>query len=346
MKILYAIQGTGNGHMARAMDLIPEFKKYGKVDILLSGYHYELNFPFDIKYHFQGFGYFFGNNGGINIRKTYQKNSIIRFVKEITELPVEKYDLVISDFEPVSAWACRLKGRECISMSHQAAVMDAPYQPASAEKWMGKNILKYYAPGHHKIGFHFRAFKDFIFTPIIRKKVREITPDNLMHYTVYLPSYSDLHIINILSKIDGIEWKVFSKNASVPYSYFNVSISPINNDKFIESLASSTGVLCNAGFETPAEALFLQKKLCVVPMKHQYEQAANAEMLKSFKGVCVLPKFSENEVSSIKNWILSEDKPSVHYPDNVSEVVLYALSLADTIRKDIPYPTVQPLINY
>jgi hypothetical protein len=34
--------------------------------------------------------------------------------------------------------------------------------------------------------------------------------------------------------------------------------------------------LCNAGFETPAEALFMDKKLFVIPIHNQYEQECNA----------------------------------------------------------------------
>ena len=37
MKILYAIQGTGNGHLSRAIDVIPALKKIGQVDVLVSG---------------------------------------------------------------------------------------------------------------------------------------------------------------------------------------------------------------------------------------------------------------------------------------------------------------------
>jgi UDP-N-acetylglucosamine:LPS N-acetylglucosamine transferase len=33
MKILYAIQGTGNGHLSRAVDIVPELKKYGQLDL-------------------------------------------------------------------------------------------------------------------------------------------------------------------------------------------------------------------------------------------------------------------------------------------------------------------------
>ncbi|MDB5211569.1 MAG: glycosyl transferase, partial [Sediminibacterium sp.] len=37
MKIMYSIQATGNGHIARAAELVPYLSRYGKVDIFLSG---------------------------------------------------------------------------------------------------------------------------------------------------------------------------------------------------------------------------------------------------------------------------------------------------------------------
>jgi len=37
MKILYAVQATGNGHIARAIEMMPHLQKYGEVDVFLSG---------------------------------------------------------------------------------------------------------------------------------------------------------------------------------------------------------------------------------------------------------------------------------------------------------------------
>jgi len=36
MKVLYAIQGTGNGHLSRAEDIVPYLQKRCDVDILVS----------------------------------------------------------------------------------------------------------------------------------------------------------------------------------------------------------------------------------------------------------------------------------------------------------------------
>ena len=37
MKIFYAIQATGNGHISRAMQLYPYLQKFGEVDFFMSG---------------------------------------------------------------------------------------------------------------------------------------------------------------------------------------------------------------------------------------------------------------------------------------------------------------------
>ncbi|MDK2841430.1 MAG: hypothetical protein PWQ17_935 [Anaerophaga sp.] len=345
MRILYAIQGTGNGHVARAIDLVPEFQKYGDVDVLLSGQHSELKLPFEVKYRFQGFGFFFGQTGGVDIARTWHKNSIARFFREIINLPVEQYDLVISDFEPVSAWACIIRRKKCFGMSHQAAVADRAAPHPNSGSWLGKTILKCYAPVCYKTGFHFKRINEHISTPVIRKSIREVIPRNMGHYTVYLPAYSDIYIIGVLAQIRDVQWEVFSKNARVPYSFNNISVFPVDDETFVKSMTGCTGVLCNAGFETPAEALFLEKKLCVIPMKHQYEQACNAEMLK-IMGIPVLSTLSSSELPKLKEWLVSEQRVSVQYPDNVAEVAKQLILIEKEQESEISFKQAFPFISF
>ncbi|NDC42475.1 MAG: glycosyl transferase, partial [Chitinophagia bacterium] len=46
MKILFAIQGTGNGHLSRARDVYPELLKYGETDVLISGIQADVTLPY------------------------------------------------------------------------------------------------------------------------------------------------------------------------------------------------------------------------------------------------------------------------------------------------------------
>jgi predicted glycosyltransferase len=48
MKVLYAIQGTGNGHLSRAEDIVPYLRKRCQVDILVSGTQSQLTPSFSI----------------------------------------------------------------------------------------------------------------------------------------------------------------------------------------------------------------------------------------------------------------------------------------------------------
>lgn len=320
MKILYAIQGTGNGHLSRAMDIIPCLHKHGEVDILVSGIQADLSLPFEVKYRLKGMSFIFGKRGGVNLWKTAAKTNIRKLVNEVKTLPVENYDMVINDFEPISAWACYLKNLPCIALSHQAAVISPNAEQPDHADPMGKFILNNYAPASTRYGFHFREEGDTIFTPVIRKQVRDLKVTDHGHYTVYLPAYDDARLLSRLSAFPNIKWEVFSKHNKRKIEIDNIRIHPINNEQFIQSMASATGVLCGAGFETPAEALFLGKKLLVIPMKNQYEQHLNAAALKAM-GVPVVKSLKEKYAAEIAAWLANDNRVAVDYPDNTQAII-------------------------
>ena len=320
MKILYAIQGTGNGHLSRARDIIPLLQQRGDLDILISGTQAEVQLPHEIKYRFKGLGFVFGEKGGIDLWKTYRKSSLRNVFKEINLLPIEQYDLVINDFEPVSAWACYLKNKTCFALSHQAAVIGKHAPKPKSFDFVGKAILKNYAPADIRYGLHFCAYDKNTFTPVIRQEVRHLIPEKKGHFTVYLPAYSDKRIISILSQFPDTKWQVFSKHAEKKYAEHNISVFPISNHDFMVSLAGADGILCGAGFETPAEALFLGKKLMVIPMKQQVEQQCNAAALKDM-GIPVIKSLKSKYKINISDWLTSAPVITVRYPDRTEEII-------------------------
>ena len=320
MKILFAIQGTGNGHLSRARDIYPELAKYGDVDVLISGIQADVTFPYPVKYKFYGLSFIFGNKGGVEIGQTIKRLNLVRLISDIRKLPVEDYDLVINDFEPVASWACKMKRVPCIALSHQSAVIDKNAPKPMERDWFGELVLNHYAPHTAAYGFHFASYSSNIHTPVIRKQVRDIIPTDEGHYTVYLPAYDDKTLVEHLSKFDFVQWQVFSKHNKEAFDFKNVSIRPIENDAFIKSMASSTGVLCGAGFEGPAEALFLGKKVLAIPMVGQYEQHCNAAGLEAM-GVPVIKQLNKKYYDSIYRWLKSEERIKVNFPDNTAMVV-------------------------
>jgi uncharacterized protein (TIGR00661 family) len=335
MKILYAIQGTGNGHLSRARDIVPILMKRGNVDILVSGIQADVSLPFPIKYYYKGLSFVFGKKGGVDIVSTYLKMNTRELLKDIEHIPIEQYDLIINDFEPVTAWACKQKGLACIALSHQSAVLSKNTPKPKKKDPLGKTVLKYYAPTTAQYGFHFSNFDKNIFTPVIRQEIRDLKPINSRHYTVYLPAYDDERLLKNLKKFKTIQWNIFSKHNRKTIQQDNITIQPINNEAFIKSLATCTGVLCGAGFETPAEALYLKKKLLVIPMKTQYEQQCNAAALKAM-GVPVIKSLKKKHHSVIKDWLEYGKIIPVNYPDITEDIVNSII--ANHYRKKIYIP--------
>ena len=54
MKILFAIQGTGNGHISRAREIVPLLQQYGEVDLLVSGTEYTMSYARGTTFLFYG----------------------------------------------------------------------------------------------------------------------------------------------------------------------------------------------------------------------------------------------------------------------------------------------------
>lgn len=329
MKVLYAIQGTGNGHIARATEIVPILKQKVDLDILCSGLGRTRSLPFKLKYSLNGLGFQFGAKGGIDLWGSYKDLDMSQVLSDIRSLPIHRYDLVINDFEPITAWSARLKGVPCISLSHQASLNFPEVPKPGRTDWINEAILKYYAPSDASIGFHFKAYNDSIYTPIIRSAIREKELSNQGHYTVYLPSYSNGLIMNFLSKYPQIKWHIFSRHSLKSTQFGNYMIFPLDAEEFAESMASSKGVICGAGFETPSEALFLRKKLLVVPMKAQFEQKCNAMALEQM-GVSVIPKLHVKYREIFEQWLEVDSIAEVDYPDQTELILENALTALTT----------------
>ncbi|MEK6780607.1 MAG: glycosyltransferase family protein [Bacteroidota bacterium] len=324
MNILYAIQGTGNGHLARAQDIVPELKKFGNLDLFVSGVQADIALPFPVKYKSKGLSFYFGKNGGIDFIKTLQKNSPRDLVIEINSFPVEKYDLVINDFEPISAWAAKKKDVPIVGLGHQASFLSKKTPRPKLADPLAEWIFKNYAPVKKYVGFHFKEYDKNIYTPVIRSVIRQAKALDKGHYTVYLPAYADEKLVKWLSTFPKICWEVFSKHCTKAYRAENTHIFPASDKIFVESMVNATGVLCGAGFETPAEAIYLQKKLMVVPMKHQYEQQCNAIALKKM-GVDCIKKLKRKSLEKIEAWLDSDYVPDFNFPNVADKAVEHAI---------------------
>lgn len=304
-KILYAFQGTGNGHASRAEELVPILQKHAVVDVLCSGLNSQLKLPFKIDFQFEGLSFYYNRTGGLDYFKSARKARLWRFYKEVKSLDLSSYDLILNDFEPVSAYAARSTDKPCVALSHQASFLSKksprPLKKDAFAEWVFRN----YAPTKYFEGFHFKSFDAFIHPPILRKQIQELEPRKEGYYLVYLPAYSEEVLKSILTKVSNVEWLVFSKESSRVHRHHNVEFRPISSKGFQDRLANCDGLLCSAGFEAPAEALYLGKKLFVVPIKGQYEQDCNAQALKEM-GVPSCKDLNIRSLQLLEDWVYQD----------------------------------------
>jgi len=339
MKIFYAIQATGNGHISRAMELLPWLQKFGTVDIFLSGANSTLSLNAPIKYRSKGLSLFYTCDGSLDYWKIVRRVAPFRVMKEVRDLPVEKYDLVINDFECITSLACAQKKVASVNFGHQASFLSAktprPEKPSKAGEW----ILQNYARATNYIGLHFESYDDFIFSPVIKEEILQAEASNAGHVTVYLPSYCDKQLIQFLQPLKDHRFEVFSRQAKEPYNVGHINFRPVDSKDFNRSLITCHGIVCGAGFETPAEALSLKKKMIAIPIQGQYEQQCNAAALKKI-GIKILDKLDDDFTDTFNNWVNDPVTPSVHYRYSTEAIVNILMYRCTHLKSplDIPYP--------
>lgn len=318
MRVLYGLQGTGFGHISRAAELIPLLAKKCKLEILISGYNSSNPLPFAVNFQFNGLTFYPSKSGGIDLIKTVKSLRIKTLYQDIISLDTSKYDLIISDFEPISAYAAILGGIPLVELSHQASILKKHCPKPTGLSWMHKLLLKIMCPAKSKIGFHFASVDNQTFTPVIRKSIRELNPKDNGSVLVYLPAYHHEHIVNHFTNQSEKHFIIYSANTNEKLTYQNICIKPLSTTEFTKDLLNCHAVICGAGFETPAEALYLGKKLIVIPMKAQFEQQCNALFLKSLG---IRMEDSLYQINSIDNWLLNAATIRFDYPD-ISESIL------------------------
>ncbi|MFN5422735.1 MAG: glycosyltransferase family protein [bacterium] len=357
MKIFYAVQATGNGHISRATEILPYLQQHGTVDVFLSGNNFALNTNLPVAYRSKGLSLKYDKNGGVDILGTATSVNFKKIWNEARSLPIEKYDLVINDFESITSLACKLKKIPSIHFGHQASFKSKLTPRPKEKNILGEWVLRNYARGTSTIGLHFKSYDKDIYPPIIKKSILQATPSDAGHITVYLAHYADEFLIREFQKLKKFKFELFSVTAKTPYTLENVQVYPVTQILFNKSLINCHGVITGAGFETPAEALYLRKKIIVVPMKKQYEQACNTAALNAF-GVMSLNTIDEYFPAYFNKWIFDTRTCGLNLTHNTEQIINSVIhkhkELNDTTEKefdgfgmnfDLNYPILQRELN-
>jgi uncharacterized protein (TIGR00661 family) len=334
VKILYGVQATGNGHITRARVMAPALKAAGlDVDYVFSGRPADALFdmePFGDYRVFRGMTFHMGEGAKVRPWTTLMNNSLIQLVKEIRSLDLGGYDLVLTDFEPVTAWAAKLQRVKSVGLAHQYAFMHK--LPDKGLSLLLRPGVSIFAPVSIPIGVHWDHFNRDIIPPLISPPRFDRTL-NEKEILVYLPFERDETLIRWFSGFPDYSFHVFTK-CNEAHRIKNVHFHPLSRDRFEQTLAQCDGVISNCGFGLASEAMQYGKRFLTKPMKGQSEQRSNAILLESLKRATVIDEWNRAHVAE---WLATPNPEPLSF-SGVAEHV------ADWIARGAEKP-VRPMVN-
>src|SRR5436190_8128801 len=111
---------------------------------------------------------------------------------------------------------------------------------------------------------------------------------------------------------------------------------PVEKALFNDALINCSGIITGGGFETPAEALKLEKKLMVIPITGQYEQQCNAAALEQM-GIDKLDKLDDDFTVHFNEWIQTSPV-KIKYDHSTEDIIANVMKLSIAhISKDNNY---------
>jgi uncharacterized protein (TIGR00661 family) len=331
MHIFYGVQGTGNGHITRARVMAKELYKAGMdVDFQFTGRPFDQYFDMSVFQDYQvKHGLTFSvNNGRVSYVKTAFENKPISFLKEVSTLDLSDYDLVITDFEPVTAWAAKSKGVPILGLGHQYAFKsDIPKRGSDP---LADLVMRFFAPSNKHVGLHWHHFGQPILPPIIETK--EAKPAISNKILVYLPFENMQQVIAYLMPFDNFIFHIYSPDV-ISCESEHIVCKPLSREGFQDDLADCAGIISNAGFELASEALLLGKKILVKPLSSQMEQISNAAALEQL-GYGHVMHTLDNKLT--QRWLNNNSAIKVNFPDTAKILVdWFKNGLPDMTQDDI-----------
>lgn len=317
MKIFYGVQGTGNGHITRARVMAKELHAAG-INV-----HFQFTGRPENKYFDMGIfnGYesrtgltFHTEKGQVSYLKTALEAKPIKFIKDLKSLDLSGYDLVISDFEPVTAWAAKSRKIPVLGIGHQYAFNHKI--PKEGSDPIADQVMKYFAPADKGIGLHWHHFGQPILPPIIEtpEMPKSIIKNKII---VYLPFEDQNEVIRLLSPFRDFDFHVYSPEP-VPCTFSHIVCKPLSRDGFQKDLYDCAGIISNAGFELASESLQLGKKILAKPLHAQMEQISNAAALQQLGYGHVM---HDMDSLVIDHWLHDNRAVHITYP-NIAKVLV------------------------
>lgn len=288
MRILYGINGEGMGHAMRSAEIIKGLSKNNEIKIVAGGkaanHLKKIAGLKEVSYLS-----FVTKNGKVSSLKTFFVNLLklpfflYHFFTILIECIIKRPKVIITDFEPLSAYTGLILRIPVISFDNQHIITDTkiPNNKEKSSKFLYKIIVHLMVPfPKEKIITSFFYPKVLtknavLVSPVIREIITKQKIKEGGELVVYLSIKNDL-VLKTLEK---------SKNKCIIYGKTNlksskfIKIKNFDEEQFAHDMANARAVICNAGMTTLSEAIYLKKPVLCIPVSGQIEQEINAHYL-------------------------------------------------------------------
>jgi uncharacterized protein (TIGR00661 family) len=293
VNILYGVCGEGMGHASRSRILIEFLSRHHDVRIVAGGKAYLfLSQQFPHVEHIESAQFIYKND------QVHLFTSILRMgyrtvihgfpsLHRVQRLIIDfKPDIVLTDADPISHYAAHLAKLPRIAIDNPSAMLYRPYTVTPQEffSWLplfiGIKLGMYNAHRYLIYDFFDNPSRDpraVFLKPLIQEGLRKQKPRYGNHLFVYQSATSPSSpILRILQQIDK-QCIIYGFNQD--HKDNNLAFRKFNETKFYRDLATAEAVITNGGFTVLSEALFLNKPIFSVPLKHQFEQILNGRFI-------------------------------------------------------------------
>lgn len=202
-------------------------------------------------------------------------------------------DVVISDYEPLTARAAGRARIPVLHVSHQRAING---HAAVRPSWFKARVVNAFMMRNARNCIT-SSFYDGDVGPLLRSEITSLTPTRGDFVFVYARDAFREYVVPALAEFPRTKFRVF----------------PSAEPGFAASLAACRGIIAPAGHQLMSEALQLKKPLLVFPQKGQYEQQLNARMLVR-SGWGMIGQLSKI-TKSIRTFMELVDRFPLHEPD-------------------------------
>ena len=310
--IAYGVCGEGRGHASRALTVVEHLRNNNDAHIVLFAARDAYRF---LKTHFEPTsGVTVCPIPGLNFRYVGRRISYLKsmwgsvpflcklrsHVTRVAEkLQGMSCNLVISDFEPLTARVAGHLGIPLVTLDHQSFVTHMNLGELTPALRIKTLLMRPFIHLHYGCRPDMAVVSSFfsrqLSTPpavcntgvLVRSDLLERNPRHEPLILVYLRNHRINRLIELLS---AMERTVIVYSTGQLSSVGNIEFRQIGDARFCDDLVRCDALVCNAGNQVVGEALYLEKPVLAIPEAGNHEQALNGHFLnKTDVGNCLSP---------------------------------------------------------